>query len=182
MTSGLTFGENNRHHKFYYGNKLQSVVSQEEFWNQATNRELKINGAKKEGYGSNVDAQKVDQMRMFLHHRGASRSSSRPGEPVRGVPQPKLTQRTKKGDMTGRSARYSECTRATGWDSHASTGSTVLLRELLASNMELKNEFGSLKNEMIRMQDGIANIETTSSRTGRSRRPGGDGDVVPERI
>lgn len=160
----MQFGENNRHHKFYYGHKQENVVSQEGFWNQATSRELKINGAKKQGYGSNVDTQKLEQMRMFLHHRGASRGSSRHDAPIHTLP--KLTQRTGQGMLTGRS-RYSDVTRATGWDSQASTGSTVLLKELLASNLELKKEFGSLKNEMVRMHKGITNIESPTNRSGR---------------
>merc|ERR1712195_70808 len=111
----MQFGENNRHHKFYYGHKQENVVSQEGFWNQATSRELKINGAKKQGYGSNVDTQKLEQMRMFLHHRGASRGSSRHDAPIHTLP--KLTQRTGQGMLTGRS-RYSDVTRGSLTLSH----------------------------------------------------------------
>merc|ERR1712166_961785 len=94
----------------------------------------------------------------------ASRGSSRHDAPIHTLP--KLTQRTGQGMLTGRS-RYSDVTRATGWDSQASTGSTVLLKELLASNLELKKEFGSLKNEMVRMHKGITNIESPTNRSGR---------------
>ena len=56
--------------------------------------------------------------------------------------------------VTGMS-RLSDFTRATGWKSRASLGSgssvsSELLKELLESNLALKEEFGNLKSEMMR--------------------------------
>merc|ERR1712017_65319 len=68
--------------KFYYGKDGETTVNQENFWKRATKREWKIKGAKERGYAEEIDQRKIDQMKEFLHHRGASRGSSR--RPVGG--------------------------------------------------------------------------------------------------
>lgn len=185
----MQFGENNRAHKFYYGDKLETIVNQENHWKGATRREWKILGAKQQGYGAGVDTRKINQMQMFLHHRGASRSSSRVGsglpklsDQVGQTPPALPSHRSMQSGAQSQRSRFTDVTRATGWDSKAgSSASTVLLQELLASNLELKKEFGSLKNEMLRMQQGIANIEhqvPSTAKSGRRSRAGQGGDVL----
>jgi len=185
----MHFGENNRPHKFYYGDKLETIVNQENHWKGATRREWKILGAKQQGYGAGVDTRKINQMQMFLHHRGASRNSSKVGggllpklsDQIGSAPPALPSHRSMESGAQSQRSRFTDVTRATGWDSKAgSSASTVLLQELLASNLELKKEFGSLKNEMLRMQQGIATIEHQVPGTGKTGRRGRGqgGDVL----
>jgi len=155
--------------KFYFGKVGENPVNQENFWKRATKREWKITGAKEQGYADSIDQKKIDQMRSFLHHRGASRGSSHVGKGERPASRESRVSR-----VTG----LSNVTRGTGWDSRASLGTegSQLLKELLASNLALKQEFGSLKNEMMKTTNRLAQIDEKSERgsrlgTGRTRTP-----------
>jgi len=70
--------------------------------------------------------------------------------------------------MTG----YTGLTRASGWESRQSNSSvsSKLLKELLDSNLALKQEFGVLKNEMMRTTNRLAQIEPGVGGTARSGR------------
>jgi len=153
--------------KFYYGKNGENPVNQENFWKRATKREWKITGAKEQGYADNIDQRKIDQMRSFLHHRGASRGSSAL-DPNGGQPRRPSSRESRVSGMTG----LTNVTRGTGWDSRASLGTegSQLLKELLASNLALKQEFGSLKTEMLRTTNRIAQMDGAS--TGRGSRLG----------
>jgi len=152
--------------KFYYGKDGETTVNQENFWKRATKREWKIKGAKEQGFAGEIDQRKIDQMRAFLRHRGASRGSSRvrggsslfEGEEDDG-PRPLSGESRRTGNTI--QSGYTDLTRGSGWQSRAS-GSSVsskLLKDLLASNMALKQEFGVLKTEMMRTTNRLAQME-----------------------
>merc|ERR1711871_318296 len=147
--------------KFYYGKMGETTVNQENFWKRATKREWKIKGAKERGYAEEIDQRKIDQMQQFLHHRGASRGSSR----VRDDEDRPLSQESRATMQTG----LTNVTRGTGWDSRASNSSvsSKLLKELLASNLALKQEFGVLKTEMMRTTNRLAQMEPGDGRESR---------------
>jgi len=161
--------------KYYYGKDGESAVNQENFWKRATKREWKINGAKEQGYADVIDQKKIDQMRSFLHHRGASRGSSRVHAFGEQGSQP--ARPSSRESRVSRQTGLTNVTRGTGWDSRASLGTegSQLLKELLASNLALKQEFGSLKNEMMRTTNRLAQMEpgdkTKRLGTGRTKTP-----------
>jgi len=107
-------------------------------------------------------------MRAFLHHRGASRGSAfvSQGEGENSEPRRPSSRESRASKVTG----LSNITRGTGWDSRASLGTegSQLLKDLLASNLALKQEFGSLKTEMMRTTNRLAQIEPSlGDATGR---------------
>jgi len=172
----MNFGDSNRKNKFYYGKEGNSTVNQENFWKKATKREWKITGAKEQGYAGEIDQRKIDQMRAFLYHRGASRGSSR----VRGSDVDQNRRPSSRESRASFRTGLTDLTRATGWESRAtgaSTESSKLLQELIMSNLALKKEFGSLKDEMLRTNNRLAQMEPSATgrgsrlSTGRTRTP-----------
>merc|ERR1711939_83402 len=173
----MHFGSPNQQ-KFFYGKVGVDPVKQEKFWKQATKREWKINGAKEQGYAEEIDRKKIDQMRSFLHHRGASRGSSHLLGEQQYEPQEFSERPLSRESRASRQTGLTSFTRATGWKSNMSTESSALLKELLASNLALKQEFGSLKTEMLRTNNRLAQMEPALV-SGRGSRLGTERTKTP---